>query len=254
MNETSLQRTADDQRVALITGANRGLGRATALRLAAKGFETWLGVRDTDSAKAVAEDIRRVGGKVEILQVDMTNADSIAHAARTLSESRDRLDVLVNNAAVMRDGAWFGNSVTTIEPAALRETFETNLFGLVALTQAVWPLLQRPGHANVVNVSSILGSNTLHADPDSLIAPVKAFAYDASKTALNSYTIHLALAGRPLGIQVNSAHPGWVRTDMGTDEAPMSINEGIQTIVELALLPPDSFTGRFVHNREALPW
>jgi NAD(P)-dependent dehydrogenase (short-subunit alcohol dehydrogenase family) len=164
------------------------------------------------------------------------------------------LDVLVNNAGIMKDGSWVGNTSATVSSEILRETFEKNFFGVVALTQAVWLLLKNSGHASVVNVSSIMGSNTIHAQVDGPLAQTKPFAYDASKAALNAFTTHLASVGVEHGIKVNSAHPGWVKTDLGSEYAPLSVEEGSRTIVDLALLEVDGFTGRFTHNGDVLPW
>ena len=136
----------------------------------------------------------------------------------------------------------------------LRETFQTNVFSTVALTQTLLPLLQKSAGARIVNLSSILGSITLHATKGSPIYDKKAFAYDASKTALNAFTVHLAHALRDTKVKVNSAHPGWVKTDMGTDAAPMGIVDGAKTSVRLATLPEDGPTGSFFHMDDTLPW
>ncbi|ETD53997.1 SDR family NAD(P)-dependent oxidoreductase [Pseudomonas aeruginosa] len=242
------------QKIALVTGASRGLGRAAAARLAKAGYEVLLGVRnETDVADFVAE-AAAAGEKVRPLILDVTDPATITRVAQVIESNYGSLDLLVNNAGIMLDGSWQGNTATTIDPDSLRRTFEVNVFGVVAVTQAMWPLLVKAGHANIVNVSSQMGSNTLHADPQSILADLKPFAYDASKAALNAFTTHLADAGRAVGIQVNSAHPGWVKTELGTEDAFLSIEDGVKTIVDLALLPPNSRTGRFEHRGEALPW
>lgn len=241
-------------RIALVTGASRGLGKATALRLADAGFHVWLGVRDREKAAGLLEEIRTTGAEADLVTLDITDPAHIAAAAREIDERAGRLDVLVNNAAVMLDGSWLGNTVLTVDDATLKQTFETNFFGTVALTRAMWPLLQRAGHANVVNVSSRMGSNTIHAEPDGPLKGAKPFAYDASKAALNALTTHLAELGRTAGIQVNSAYPGWVRTELGTEYAELSIDEGVQTIVQLALLPAGSRTACFEYRGETVPW
>lgn len=240
--------------VALVTGAARGLGKATAIALAAQGYHLLLGVRDIAASQALAAQIQASGGRAELVALDVTQADDIAAVAALIDQRFGQLDVLVNNGAIMLDGGWVGNTALTIDQQKLKATFEVNLFGTVALTQALWPLLEKAGHANIVNVSSRMGSNGLHADPEGPLAGVKPFAYDASKAALNTFTTHLAELGRPLGIQVNSAYPGWVRTEMGTEYADMSLEEGIATIVELATLPANSRTGRFEHLGETVPW
>ncbi|MGB7135070.1 MAG: SDR family NAD(P)-dependent oxidoreductase, partial [Acidobacteriaceae bacterium] len=130
----------------------------------------------------------------------------------------------------------------------------TNFFGVIQLTQKLLPLIRKSPAGRIVNLSSILGSLTLHADPSSPIYNAKAFAYDASKAALNSFTVHLAHELRDTKIKVNSAHPGWVKTDMGTDAAPMEIPDGAKTGVRLALLPDNGPTGGYFHMNDALPW
>jgi len=241
-------------RVALVTGAARGLGRATAIRLAREGFHVWLGVRDLTTAGDLLAELGGEGDRATLLKLDITSAADIAEAVQRINREDGRLDVLVNNAAVMLDGGWLGNTSLTISEATLKQTFETNLFGTVALTQAAWPLLSAAGAANVVNVSSRMGSNTIHADPDGPLKGAKPFAYDASKAALNAFTTHLAEVGRPLGVQVNSAYPGWVRTELGTEYADLSVEEGVETIVQLALLAPGTRTGRFEYLGETVAW
>lgn len=242
------------QKVALVTGASRGLGRASATCLAKAGYMVWLGVRnEADVADLVAE-AAAVGEKVRPITLDVTGPATIARAAQLIESEYGSLDLLINNAGIMLDGSWRGNTATTIDLDSLRRTFEVNVLGVVAVTQAMWPLLVKAGHANIVNVSSQMGSNALHADPESLLADLKPFAYDASKAALNAFTTHLADAGRSVGIQVNSAHPGWVKTELGTEDAVLSIDDGVKTILDLALLPPNSKTARFEHRGEALPW
>ena len=132
--------------------------------------------------------------------------------------------------------------------------FGTNLFSVVAVTREMLPLLKKSAAGRIVNLSSILGSLTLHADPNSPIAGFKTFSYDASKSALNAFTIHLAAELKDTKIKVNSAHPGWVKTEMGTDAAPMEIPDGAKTSVAMALIGPDGPNGRFIHMGEELPW
>jgi NAD(P)-dependent dehydrogenase (short-subunit alcohol dehydrogenase family) len=136
----------------------------------------------------------------------------------------------------------------------LRKIFETNFFAQVALTDALLPLIKKSPAGRIVNLSSILASLTLHADPQSPIYDAKSFAYDASKTALNAFTIHLAWELRDTKVKVNSAHPGWVKTDMGGPNATMELSEGGKTSAALATLPDDGPTGGFFHLGQPLPW
>jgi NAD(P)-dependent dehydrogenase (short-subunit alcohol dehydrogenase family) len=155
---------------------------------------------------------------------------------------------------VQLDGELGSNTTLTVSEANIRKTFDTNFFAVVALTEKLLPLLRRSEAARVVNLSSVLGSLTLHATKGSPIYDAKVFAYDTSKVALNSYTIHLAHALQDTQIKVNSAHPGWVKTDMGTDAAPMNVVDGAKTSVWLATLPEDGPTGGFFHMQDTLPW
>ena len=247
-------------RVAFVTGANRGIGLETVRGLGALGIAVVLGSRDEAKGRAAAEALR-AGGivGVEAVRFDVNRPEDHRAIARHLEDRHGKLDILVNNAGVALEEADFGvpggfNTTATVTPEVLRATFETNVFAVVALTQALLPLIRRAPAGRIVNLSSILGSLTLHADPSSDIYSSKAFAYDASKTALNAFTVHLAHALRGTPIKVNSAHPGWVKTDMGGPAAPMEVAEGGRTSVELATLPDDGPTGGFFHLGRPLPW
>ena len=146
------------------------------------------------------------------------------------------------------------NNTTTISEKDLRETLDTNFFNVVKLSNTLLPLIRKSDAGRIVNLSSILGSLQLHSDPSSPIYGSKLFAYDTSKAALNSYTIHLAEALKNTNIKVNSAHPGWVKTDLGTDYAPMEIPDGAKTSVALALLGADGPSGKYIHLGNELPW
>jgi NAD(P)-dependent dehydrogenase (short-subunit alcohol dehydrogenase family) len=137
---------------------------------------------------------------------------------------------------------------------ALKETFDVNFFSVVELTQTLLPLLKKSTAGRIVNLSSMLGSLTLHSDANAGLDQIKPFAYDASKTALNQFTIHLAASLKDTPIKVNSAHPGWVKTDMGGDQAPMEVTEGARTSVALATLSDDGPTGKFMHFNDEMPW
>jgi NAD(P)-dependent dehydrogenase (short-subunit alcohol dehydrogenase family) len=160
---------------------------------------------------------------------------------------------LINNAGIS-SGTLGGEKASTTPDEVVHKVFETNFFAPVALTLALLPLIEKSAAGRIVNMSSILGSQALHADPNSPIYNFKSFSYDASKTAINSFTIHLAYDLKDTKIKVNSAHPGWVKTDMGTAAAPMEIPEGAITGVELALLGDDGPTGGYFHMGKPLPW
>lgn len=239
------------KKVALITGANKGIGFETARQLGTLGMTVLLGARDADRGKAAADQLQREGIDARALKLDVVNAGDVKAAAEFVGREFGVLDVLVNNAGVMNE-AMTGNTTLEVGEQALRDTFDANFFAVVHLTHALLPWLRRSAAGRIVNVSSILGSLTLHSSAEGL--GVMPFAYDASKSALNAYTIHLANALKETKIKVNSAHPGWVKTDMGTDAAPMDVVEGAKTEVALASLPDDGATGGFVHLGKTLPW
>ena len=250
---------ATQEKVAFITGANRGLGFETARGLGELGITVLLGSRDAGKGENAAEGLRKQGIKAESVTFDVSNHEEHKRLAAMLEKRFGRLDILVNNAAVAKDEADFGNpngfnTTSTVTEVILRETFDTNFFAVVALTQTLLPLIHKSPAGRIVNLSSILGSLTLHSDPKASIYDRKAFAYDASKTALNAFTVHLAHELRDTPIKVNSAHPGWVKTDMGGAAAPMEVSEGGKTSVQLATLPDDGPTGGFSHLGETLPW
>jgi NAD(P)-dependent dehydrogenase (short-subunit alcohol dehydrogenase family) len=244
---------ANAGKIALITGANKGLGFEMARQLGRAGVAVVLAARDLQKGEAAAERLQGEGFDAQALKLDVTNRKDHATAAAFLNERFGRLDILINNAGISAEGFGAGKVSTTTEDV-IHRTFETNFFAPVALTQVLLPLLQRSDAGRIVNMSSILGSQTLHADPTSPIYNFKSLAYDASKAALNSFTIHLAHELKDTKIKVNSAHPGWVKTDMGTDAAPMEIPEGAKTGVALALLADDGPTGGFFHLGQRLPW
>jgi NAD(P)-dependent dehydrogenase (short-subunit alcohol dehydrogenase family) len=246
---------SEQKKVALITGANKGIGLETARQLAAQGVTVLLGARDIGRGDAAAEPLKAEGLDVRPVKIDVDDREDHAAIAALIEKEFGRLDILVNNAGVQLDGALGSpNSTLTAAEENVRKTFETNFFAVVALTNALLPLLRKSEAGRIVNLSSVLGSLTLHATPGSPIYDFKAFGYDTSKAALNSYTIHLAHALKETKIKANSAHPGWVKTDMGTDAAPMEVVDGAKTSVWLATLPEDGPTGGFFHMQDALPW
>jgi NAD(P)-dependent dehydrogenase (short-subunit alcohol dehydrogenase family) len=244
---------ANTGKIALITGANKGLGFEMARQLGQAGVIVVMAARDPKKGEAAAAKLRDEGLDVHFLKLDVTNNDDHAAAVAFLAEKFGRLDILINNAGISPEGIG-GGKVSTTSDEVLHRTFKTNFFAPVALTRMLLPLLQKSKAGRIVNMSSILGSQTLHADPSSTIYNAKSFSYDASKAALNSFTIHLAYELKDTKIKVNSAHPGWVKTDMGTDAAPMEIPEGGKTGVALALLGDDGPTGGYFHLGNRLPW
>ena len=244
------------QKIAFITGGNRGLGFQTALLLK-DGIKVVIGSRDKAQGEQALENLRTAGVDADVIQFDITKPADAQTAFDYFNSKYGRLDILVNNAGIAAGkfpGTGPEHSANEVPSDLLHKVFETNFFAQVALTNKLLPLIRKSAAGRIVNLSSILGSLGLQADPNSPIYHAKSFAYDASKTALNAYTIHLAYELRDTKIKVNSAHPGWVKTDMGGTEAPMELSEGGKTSAELATLPDDGPTGGFFHLGKPLPW
>jgi NAD(P)-dependent dehydrogenase (short-subunit alcohol dehydrogenase family) len=241
-------------KVALITGGNKGLGLETGRQLGKLGYTVLLGSRDALKGEVAARQLRDDGVEARVLKLDVTRQADIDAAAELIESEFGKLDALVNNAGVMIEKGWTKNttSETTIEN--LRATFEANVYAVFAVTKALLPLLMKSEAGRIVNVSSILGSVSLQATKGSSTYGTKLFAYNASKAALNMLTISLAHELRKTKIKVNSAHPGWVKTDLGGSAAPMSVVEGAKTEVELATLGEDGPTGGFFHLGQAIAW
>ena len=245
------------QKIAFITGGNRGLGFQTALELGHAGIKVVIGSRDLAQGEAAVAKLRVAKIDADVLQFDITSSASHQAAYDYFNSRYGRLDILVNNAGIA-GGAFPGTGpehrAADVPLDLLHRIFETNFFSQVALTEALLPLIRNSPAGRIVNLSSILGSLTLHAAPGSPIYHAKSFAYDASKTALNAFTVHLAYELRDTNIKVNSAHPGWVKTDMGGPEAPLELSEGGKTSAALATLPGNGPTGGYFHLGEPLPW
>jgi NAD(P)-dependent dehydrogenase (short-subunit alcohol dehydrogenase family) len=240
------------KRIALITGANKGIGFETARQLGQQQVIILLGARDAAKGEAAAARLRGEGLDVRALALDVTDPDSIRRAVDKVAQEFGRLDILINNAGVMVDDPTKKVSEQSLD--AWRTTFDTNVFGLIATTQGFLPLLRKSAAGRIVNLSSILGSNTLHSDPQSPIYDFKLPAYNVSKSAVNAYTVQLAYELRDTSIKVNAAHPGWVKTEMGGEGATMELPDGAKTSVALATLAVDGPTGSYTHMGEALPW
>jgi NAD(P)-dependent dehydrogenase (short-subunit alcohol dehydrogenase family) len=238
--------------IALITGANKGIGLETARQLGKRGIHVIIGARDNARGAAAAEQLAAEGISAASVSIEVTDQQSIDAAVTEVERRHGHLDILINNAGILDYAQDTGP--TTASLAYFRLVFETNFFGLVSVTQAFLPLLRKSAAGRIVNLSSILGSLSEHADRNSPIHGSRFTAYDASKAAVNLYTVELAQALADTPIKVNSAHPGWVKTDMGGESATMEIVDGARSSVALATLGADGPTGGFYHMGVHMRW
>jgi NAD(P)-dependent dehydrogenase (short-subunit alcohol dehydrogenase family) len=250
-----------DKQVALITGANQGIGLEIAKELATKKFTVLVGSRNfargVDAAKTIDGDARA-------LQLDVTDKASIDAAAERIRKELGRLDVLINNAAISNTTKRPGQSIaeyaqltrpSKVSLDEVRAVWETNVFGVLAVYQAMLPLLRETPHARIVNVSSGVGSLTMNSDPAYPYRPIFGPVYPASKAALNAMTLAMAIELEPLGIKVNAVSPGFTKTNLNDYAGTETVEEGAAEAVRVALLGPDGPTGTFSHAKLGrLPW
>ena len=230
----------------LITGANKGLGLETARQLARDhGFTVYLACRDEERGQAAEQLLKDEGLDARFVQLDVTDAVSIANAAAQLQS----LDVLVNNAGIMLEHDF---KVGGVPSQNWKRTFDVNFFGVVDVTNAFLPLLDQSEAPRIVNLSAILGSISEISKPQ-MKTWIRA-SYSASKAALNAYTVELAQEKAGTNYKINAAHPGWAKTDMGGDRAPMTAAQGVKTVVQLATLGADGPSGQFLHMGKPMSW
>jgi len=244
-----------DTKVAFVTGGNRGIGLETARELGKQGIAVVIGARDLASGKRAVAQLRELGVVTDVIRYDATDPETDRSVFSYFEREYGRLDILVNNAGVLlEEGGPLITNASQVAAATLRETFDVNFFAVVRLTQTLLPLIRKSVAGRIVNLSSVLGSLTVHSAANSPIAPAKAFAYNASKTALNAFTVHLAAELRDTQIKVNSAHPGWVKTPLGGPHAQMELTDSATTSVQLATLGAGGPSGGFFHLADPLPW
>ncbi|MFJ4700425.1 MULTISPECIES: SDR family oxidoreductase [unclassified Streptomyces] len=238
---------SESTKTALVTGANKGIGLAIARGLADLGFTVAVGARDEARGAAAAESLRAEGARAFAVVLDVTSEESVAAAARTVAEEAGRLDVLVNNAGISgstEDGA---QDPTTLDLDVVRTVLDTNVFGVVRVTNALLPLLRRAPSPRIVNVSSTMGSLSLRTGP--VLA-----AYAPSKTMLNALTTQYARRLADTPVLVNACCPGWVATDFTGHEPDRTPQEGAAIALRLATLPDDGPRGGFFDDGGVVPW
>jgi NAD(P)-dependent dehydrogenase (short-subunit alcohol dehydrogenase family) len=239
------------QRIALVTGANKGIGLEIARQLAQSGVYVLLGARDVARGSQAVASLASAGLDVEAIEIDLNDQQTIEAAAEAIGRRHGRLDILVNNAGIVdaEDGP---PSVATA--AAARRLMETNFIGTLAVTQAMLPLLRRSSAGRIVNLATTLGSLSINGDPTSPYYDARLIGYNASKAALNMLTVQLAAELKDTSIAVNSVAPGYVKTDLTGNNGFMTAEEGARLPVEYALLGDGAVSGRFVEPAGNAPW
>jgi NAD(P)-dependent dehydrogenase (short-subunit alcohol dehydrogenase family) len=239
------------KKIALVTGANRGIGRAIAQRFAADGFHVIAAARDETKAIEVVNAIEALGGSAETLTLDVADINSIQQAAKAVSARHTKLDVLVNNAGIFLG---YTDTIISAQQSDIEQSIQVNAFGPLHLTQMLLPLLKAAGNARVVNVSSTAGSIGEIVNADSIYGATEGAPYRVSKVVLNGVTGLLAKALRADGIKVNSMCPGWTHTDMGGADAPNTPEQAALVALRLATLPANGPTGAFFNETGEVPW
>lgn len=228
---------------ALITGANKSIGFETARQLLQKGFYVYLGSRNLENGTEAVEKLKAEGlSEVEVVRIDVSDDESVKAARAEIGEKTDALDVLVNNAGIL---GGMQQTATGASIGAFKEVFDTNVFGVVRVTQTFMDLLRKSNEPRIVMVSSSMGSLTLHSDPDWKYYDAKAAVYTSSKSALNMYTVNLAYELRDTPFKVNAVDPGYVATDFNNHSGPGTVEEAGARLVKYALIGSDGPTGKY---------
>ena len=240
-----------DEKIALITGANKGIGKEIARQLGAQGYHVLIGARDEGRGAEAAADLTKDGIQAHAVALDVTDQASIDGAVSQIESDYGRLDVLVNNAGIALDS---GGPASDTEVETLRRTYETNVFGVFAVTKALLPLLKKSGAGRIVNLSSGLGSLAQNSDPNWGFAAAKPVAYNSSKAALNMLTVIFAAELKDTPIKVNAADPGFTATDLNQHRGTRTVQQGATAAVRLATLPEDGPTGGYFDEDGPVPW
>lgn len=248
------------QKIAMVTGASKGIGRAIAEQLAAREMTVLIGARDPQRGKKVAAALRQADAHARSVILDVTEPATAEDAAGWIEEQFGHLDVLINNAGISGSGQVSPEHAldqlpSSVELDTVRAVFETNVFGVITVTKAMLPLLRRSPAPRIVNVSSATASLTINSDPDGPMSGLPASAaYTPSKTAVNALTVQYANELRKDGILVNAADPGFVDTDINNHTGHLTATEGAAAVIRLATLGPDGPTGGFFNADHRLPW
>jgi NAD(P)-dependent dehydrogenase (short-subunit alcohol dehydrogenase family) len=236
--------------IALVSGANKGIGYEIARGLGAEKITVLVGARDEGRGQAAAAKLKAEGADARFVKLDVTDHETIHHAAEWIEKEFGRLDILINNAGI---GEW-GVTPSTVDLAKVREVYDTNFFGPVALIQGMLALLKKSKHGRVVNVSSSLGSLTLSSDLNSPFADFLALGYNTSKSALNSMTIQFAKELKDTPIKVNAICPGYCATDINGNSGPRTAAQGAVAAIQYATIGPDGPTGGYFNDEGRVPW
>ncbi len=240
-----------EPKTALVTGANKGIGKEVVRRLAQDGYRVWLGSRDSQRGKETVAQFTQAGLDVRLLEIDVAEEASVTNAAHTLAQETDRLDVLINNAGIVAD--------LRIQPSAealasIKSVYEVNVFGPIRATQAFLPLLKASAAPRIVMVSSGLGSLTRAVDPSGEFYGINLLSYNSSKTALNAVTVAFAKELEASGFKVNAADPGYTATDLNGNTGYRTVEQAADVIIRLATLPADGPNAGFFDDQGAEAW
>lgn len=242
---------SESGKVALVTGANKGIGYEIARGLAVKGMTVLLGCRDLGRAQAASGKLAQDGHTAVPILLDVTRPETIQAAARQIEAEHGKLDVLVNNAGIAQE---WQSKPSTVDLTLVRKTYETNVFGPMLVIQAMLPLVRRAPAGRIVNVSSSLGSLGQTSDPASPLSKFLVLGYNTSKSALNAVTIQFANELRDTPIKVNAVCPGYVATDLNTRSGPRTPEQGARIAIEMATLGSDGPTGGYFNDAGRIPW
>jgi NAD(P)-dependent dehydrogenase (short-subunit alcohol dehydrogenase family) len=240
--------------IALISGANKGIGYEIARGLGAKKITVLVGARHEARGQAAVAKLKAEGADARFVKLDVSDHETIRRAAERIEKEFGRLDILVNNAGIGEWGADLRAQPSTTDLAKVREVYETNLFGPIAMIQAMLPLLRKSKHGRIVNVSSGLGSLALASQPDSPVAQMAILGYNTSKTALNSMTVQFANELKGTSIKVNAICPGYCATDLNGNSGPRTAAQGAVAAIQYATIGEDGPTGGYFNDEGRMPW